>query len=86
MTWRPNQSPALPRPQTHVHLFERSKEAGKRMLQMNRSTPGLPEILRPELILARNHGGPQRPVFMRPLGPHEVRFPIDPQGKSHTFS
>jgi len=53
---------------------------------MNGTTPRLAEILRPELIAARNHRRAERTVFMRSLSPGEVRFPIDPQGETHVFS
>lgn len=82
----PDKAPALARPQSHVHFFERTEKTGEGLFQMGRATSRLAEILRPELILARDYRSAQRPVFMRSLSPGEFGIPVDPQRETHVFS
>jgi hypothetical protein len=74
----PGQSPALPRPQGDVDLFERPEKSGKRLLQTSGPVASLTKVLGPELVPARYDGCSQRPVFVRALNPGEVGFPVDP--------
>jgi len=82
----PGEPPSTAMTQTDVYLFERPEETGEGLFEVNRPAARLAEILRPELILARDNRRSQWPVFVRALRPCEVRFPVDPQSKSHVSS